>query len=83
MCIPIKYGWLHTQKLEIGYDETCLPIAMLKSIQNMLEIIAYYDYKIWQMDLKTTFLNGNLIKDVYMAQPNDFILDRQVNKLYK
>ena len=42
------------------YDKTFSPVAMLKSIQILLAIAAFYDYEIWQMDVKTTFLNGNL-----------------------
>jgi hypothetical protein len=50
----------------IDYDETFSPVAMLKSIQIILAIAAYFNYEIWQMDVKTTFLNGNLEEDVYM-----------------
>ena len=53
----------------IDYDETFSPVAMLKYIRILLAIAAYYDYEIWQMDVKITFLNGNLIEDVYMTQP--------------
>ena len=41
----------------IDYGETFSPIAMLKSIRIMLVIAAHYDYEIWQMDVKTAFLN--------------------------
>ena len=44
----------------VDYDETFSPVAMLKSVRNMLAISAFYDYEIWQMDVKTTFLNGYL-----------------------
>ena len=50
----------------IDYDKTFSPITMLKSIRILLVIAAYYDYEIWQMDVKANFLNGNLIEDVYM-----------------
>nr|GFD15643.1 hypothetical protein [Tanacetum cinerariifolium] len=33
----------------------------------------YYDYEIWQMDVKTAFLNGYLIEEVYMEQPEGFV----------
>jgi hypothetical protein len=39
---------------------------MLKSIQIILAIAAYFDYEIWQMDVKTAFINGKLEEDVYM-----------------
>ena len=51
----------------IDYDETFSPVVMLKSIRVLLAIAAYYDYEIWQMDVKTAFLNGNLLEDVYMT----------------
>ena len=44
----------------VDYDETLSPIAMLKSIRILLAITAFYDYGIWQMDVKMAFLNGNL-----------------------
>ena len=46
---------------------------MLKSIRILLAIAAHYDYEIWKMDVKMTFLNGNLYEDVYMIQPEGFI----------
>jgi hypothetical protein len=51
----------------IDYVETFSPIVMLKSIRILLAIAAYFDYEIWQMDVKTTFLNGNLTEDVYIT----------------
>ena len=57
------------KKQGVYYDETFSPIAMLKSIRILLTITAHYDYEIWKMDVKTTFLNGNLSEDVYMTQP--------------
>ncbi|KAI3503921.1 hypothetical protein L1887_32413 [Cichorium endivia] len=38
-----------------------------------MAIAAYYDYEIWQMDVKTPFLNGYLEEDVYMEQPEGFV----------
>ena len=55
----------------IDYDEIFSPVAMLKSIRIMLAIAAHLDYEIWQMDVKTAFLNGELIEEVYMIQPRD------------
>ncbi len=45
---------------------------MLKSIRILLAIAAYYDYEIWQMDVKTAFLNGYIEEDVFMEQPKGF-----------
>ena len=66
-----------------NYDETFSPVAMLKSIRIILAIAAYYDYEIWQMDVKTAFLNGNLSEDVYMTQPEGFVDPKNAGKLCK
>ena len=42
-----------TQRHGIDYDETFSPVAMAKSTRILLAIAAYYDYEIWQMDVKT------------------------------
>ena len=64
----------YTQKEGIDYDETFSQVAMLKSIRILLSIAAHFDYEIWQMDVKTAFLNGNLEEEIYMMQPKGFIV---------
>ena len=54
----------YTQKAGIDYEETFSPIAMLKSIRILLAIVAYYDYEIWQMDVKTAFMNGHIHEEI-------------------
>ena len=60
------------QKQGVDYDKNFSPVAMLKSIRILLAIAAHYDYEIWQMDVQTAFLNGNLTEEVYMTQPEGF-----------
>ena len=67
----------------IDYDETFSPVVMLKSIWILLAIAMYYDYEIWQMDVKTAFLNGNLLEDVYMTQPEGFFDPMYPNRVCK
>ncbi|KAK8509417.1 hypothetical protein V6N12_018676 [Hibiscus sabdariffa] len=67
----------------IDYDETFSPVAMFKSIRILLAIAAFHDYEIWQMDVKTAFLNGKLEEDVYMTQPEDFVTPENAGKVYK
>ena len=62
----------YTQKEGVDYEETFSPVAMLKSIRILLSIAACMDYEIWQMDVKTTFLNGYLDETIYMSQPEGF-----------
>jgi hypothetical protein len=67
----------------VDYDETFSPVAMLKSIRIILAIAAYFNYEIWQMDVKITFLNGNLEEDVYMMQPEGFVDATNAEKVCK
>ena len=50
----------------VDYDEILSLVAMLKSVRIMLAIAAFYE--IWQMDVKTAFLNGFLKEELYMMQ---------------
>ena len=52
-----KFFW---QVQGVEYDEIFSLVSMLKSVRIMLAIAAFYDYEIWQMDVKTAFLNGFL-----------------------
>ncbi|KAK1604187.1 hypothetical protein QYE76_027860, partial [Lolium multiflorum] len=50
----------------VDYDETFSPVAKLKSVRILLAIAAFFDYEIWQMDVKTAFLNGDIEEELYM-----------------
>ena len=58
----------YNQKLGFDYKKTFLPVVMLKSIKILLLIAVNLDYKIWQIDVKTTFLNELLEEDNNMIQ---------------
>nr|GEY14154.1 retrotransposon protein putative Ty1-copia subclass [Tanacetum cinerariifolium] len=49
------------------------------AIRILIAIVAYYDYEIWQMDVKTAFLNGHLFEEVYMEQPEGFVNPKYPN----
>ena len=49
----------------------------------MLAIAAFYDYEIWQMDVKTAFLNGLLKEELYMMQPEGFVDPKNADKVCK
>ena len=49
----------------------------------MFAIAAFYDYEIWQMDVKTTFLNGFLEEELYMMQLEGFVDPKGANKVCK
>jgi hypothetical protein len=56
---------------------------MLKSIRVLLAIVVYFDYEIWQMDVKIAFLNGNIEEELYMVQPKGFVDPNDANKVCK
>ena len=49
----------------------------------MLAIAAFHDYEIWQMDVKTAFLNGFLEEELYMMQPEGFVDPKGADKVCK
>ncbi|KAL0427345.1 UNVERIFIED_CONTAM: Retrovirus-related Pol polyprotein from transposon TNT 1-94 [Sesamum latifolium] len=62
----------YTQRPGVDFEETYLPVAMAKSIRILLAIAAWYDYEIWQMDMKTAFLNGFIEEEIFMDQLEGF-----------
>ncbi|GKB20449.1 zinc finger, CCHC-type containing protein [Tanacetum coccineum] len=53
----------YTQTSRIDYEETFSLVVDIRAIRILIAIATYYDYKIWQIDVKTTFLNGYLSKE--------------------
>src|SRR6266496_3158061 len=64
----------------VDYDEIFSLVAMLKSVRIMLAIAAFYE--IWQIDVKTAFLNG-FLKELYMIQQKGFVDPKGANKVCK
>src|SRR4051812_49256889 len=75
----VTKGFRQIQRVD--YDETFSPVAKLKSVRILLVIAAYYDYEIWQMDVKTSFLNGDIDEELYMVQPKGFVDPKDANKV--
>ncbi|GJV27343.1 retrotransposon protein, putative, ty1-copia subclass [Tanacetum coccineum] len=72
-----------TQTPRIDYEETFSPVADIRAIRILIAIAAFYDYEIWQMDVKTAFLNGYLNEEVYMEQPEGFVNQKYPNRVCK
>nr|GEU83389.1 retrotransposon protein, putative, Ty1-copia subclass [Tanacetum cinerariifolium] len=73
----------YTQTHKIDYEETFSPLAKIKSIGIMLAIAAFHNYEIWQMDVKTVFLNEKLKEDVFMVQPEGFENEKYPKRVCK
>ncbi|GJV91209.1 retrovirus-related pol polyprotein from transposon TNT 1-94 [Tanacetum coccineum] len=71
-----------TQTYGVDYEETFSPVADIRAIRILIAIAAFYDYEIWQMDVKTAFLNGYLDEDIYMVQHEGFIDPKHPRKVW-
>jgi hypothetical protein len=63
-----------TQREDIDYTVTFSLISYKDSLIIIMTLVAHYDLELHQMDVKTTFLNEDLLENVYMAQPKGFIV---------
>jgi len=61
-----------SQKAGVDYLETFSPVARFDSVRTLLSIAAVKDYEIYQLDVKTAFLYGDLNETIYMEQPEEF-----------
>ena len=61
-----------SQREGVDYDETFAPIAQFTSIRTIIALASVMGWKLYQMDVKTTFLNGEIEEEVYVEQPEGF-----------
>ena len=62
----------YTQKEGIDYKETFSPVSKKDSLRIVMALVAHFDLELHQMDVKTTFLNGDLHEEVHMDQSESF-----------
>nr|GFB97825.1 retrovirus-related Pol polyprotein from transposon TNT 1-94 [Tanacetum cinerariifolium] len=66
----------------IDYDETFAPVARIEAIRLFLAYAAHKDFTVFQMDVKTAFLNGILKEEVYVGQPLGFVSKQYLDHVY-
>lgn len=71
------------QKEGVDYFDTYAPITRITSIKVLLALTSICNLYVHQIDIKTTFLNGNLDEEVYVEQQEEFILLGNEKKVYK
>ena len=69
----------YNQREGIDFKETFLPVSTKDSLRIIMTIVAHFYLELHQMDVRIAFLNGDLVEDVYMSQPNGF---EEVGKEY-
>lgn len=73
----------YNQQEVIDYEETFAPISRMGAIRIFLAYATYMNFKVYQMDVKSAFLNGNIKEDVYVQQPPGFESSEFPNHVYK
>jgi hypothetical protein len=73
----------YSQVKGLNFDETFAPVARLESIRILLAYGTHHDFKLYQMDVKSAFLNRPMKKEVYVEQPPVFEDKEYSNHLYK
>ncbi|GKE44233.1 retrovirus-related pol polyprotein from transposon TNT 1-94, partial [Tanacetum coccineum] len=73
----------YRQEEGINFEESFAPVARLEAIRIFLTFAAHINMAVYQMDVKTVFLNGNLQEEVYVSQPDGFVDLDNPNHKYK
>ena len=73
----------YNQEEGIDYEETYAPVARLEAIRMLLAYSCFKDFKLFQMDVKSAFLNGFINEEVYVKQPPSFENHKFPNHVFK
>ncbi|GKB04209.1 retrovirus-related pol polyprotein from transposon TNT 1-94 [Tanacetum coccineum] len=73
----------YRQKERIDFEESFAPVARLEAIRIFIAYVAHKNMPIYQMDVKTAFLNGIQREEVYVSQPDGFVKQDNPNHVYK
>ncbi|GJU63724.1 putative ribonuclease H-like domain-containing protein [Tanacetum coccineum] len=73
----------YSQQEGIDFEESFAPVARLEAVRLFIAYAAHKSFPIYQMDVKTTFLNGPLKEEVYVNQPDGFIDPHHPDKVYR
>ncbi|GJX41797.1 putative ribonuclease H-like domain-containing protein [Tanacetum coccineum] len=73
----------HTQEEGIDYDEVFAPVARIEAIRIFLAYASYMGFTVYQMDVKSAFLYGQIEEEVYVCQPPGFEDPDHPDKVYK
>lgn len=74
-----EYG----QQQGVHFDETFSSVAHFKMVRTLLALAAQLSWPVYQFDVNSAFLNGDLEKEVYVAQPKGFVMSGQEIKVYR
>nr|GEV65853.1 ribonuclease H-like domain, reverse transcriptase, RNA-dependent DNA polymerase [Tanacetum cinerariifolium] len=73
----------YVQEQGIDFDEVFAPVARIEIVRLILALAAYHGWQVHHLDVKSAFLNGDLMEEVYVTQPKGFIQQGNSRKVYK
>ena len=73
----------YTQQPGIDFNETFAPVARLDTIRAIIAMAAQKGWSLYQLDVKSAFLNGELKEEIYVEQPQGFEVKGEERKVYK
>ena len=82
-CRRIQNEKGYNQEEGIDYGETYSPVARLEAIRMLLVFTYFKNFKLFQMDVKSAFLNGFIAEEVYVEQPPGFENQEFPNNVFK
>ncbi|KAL0402256.1 UNVERIFIED_CONTAM: Retrovirus-related Pol polyprotein from transposon TNT 1-94 [Sesamum latifolium] len=71
----------YSQQPGIDFTETYAPVARIETIRTVLAILAQLELQVYQLDVKSVFLNGEIEEEVYVEQPEGFIVKGKEDKV--
>ncbi|XP_074362600.1 uncharacterized protein LOC141702909 [Apium graveolens] len=73
----------YSQHKGVDYLETFIPVARNDTIRTVIALAAQKGWKLYELDVKSAFLNGDLEEKIYVDQPDGFVIKGQEGKVYK
>jgi hypothetical protein len=68
-----------TQREVIDYHETISPVSIKNSFMIIMALVVHFDLELHQVEVMTTLLNGELVENMFMAQPKGFVVSGKEN----
>lgn len=73
----------YSQQQDVDFYETFSPVARFETVRTFLALAAQLNWPVYQFDVKSAFLNGDLEEEVYVSQPEGFVANGNEDKVYR
>ena len=73
----------YVQRYGVDYEEVFAPVTRLEIVRLLLALVAKHSWEVHHLDVKSAFLNGVILEEVYVSQPKGFVKEGMEHKVYK